>query len=200
MIYSSQFIWLHLPRSGGTATANWMREMREVLRPPIAIDPDTDSAKHDNLLTRALRRPGDINPLLDRHQVPVCINFKRLPSWLRSMYLFMKHLGFDVEEERYMRGEFFSLRVGQWCPADWWIDYFDFDQIDHLFRSDQLEDDWNSFFSKVTCTVLPRVIFKEANQVGCPSMLSVKCSTCDWKSAYQRNPQWTAIERKAYGI
>lgn len=200
LIYNQNFIWLHLPRTGGTATASWMREFRETLNLAIVVDSDTESTKHDNLLTRSLRKPNELGFLLEQKNIPICINFKRLPDWLRSNYLFIRNLGFDVPAERYRAGEFFSLRMGDWCPADWWINYFEFEKITHIMRCDRLEYDWRTFVRQLTGIEPPQTHFKQLNMVGNPSELSTEWRQCDWRSAYRRNPAWTKIEKSVFGL
>jgi hypothetical protein len=177
-----------------------MREISDLLKLSITIDSDADPAKHDNLLTRAVRNPDEFKPLIEGRLTPTCITFKRLPSWLNSAYLFAKHHGFDVPEERYLGGEFFSFRVGRWCAADWWVEYFNVDQIRCILRSDYLENDWRLFLKQTTGIEAPQLSFKQMNKLGNPTELSRDWTTCDWHLAYQRNPQWTAIETKIYNI
>ena len=76
MLISSNFIWLHLPKTGGTSTARLFRELN---RPGISIDPDHVDTKHQSIqdrLENLLRKKTEV---LSR----------RLTSWLLN-YFFIK--------------------------------------------------------------------------------------------------------------
>ena len=46
MLISDSFIWLHLPKTGGTSTA---RLFRDINIPGISVDPDDIDAKHESI-------------------------------------------------------------------------------------------------------------------------------------------------------
>ena len=49
MIITDNFIWLHLPKTGGTSTAKLFREINI---PGIRVDPDDIDAKHESIQHR----------------------------------------------------------------------------------------------------------------------------------------------------
>lgn len=193
MINSIWFNWCHLPRTGGTATASWVRKVATLLDVPIDVDNCETPAKHDNLMTRMIRKPD-----FEAGQVSA-MNFKRLRPWLQSSYRFAKAIGLDVPQERYLDGEFFSLRTGSWCAADWWLEYFDTNSIDFFLPVDDLEAAWRTFVhDRVGRFVPEEVRFGRENEVGCDVALSPAWQELEMAAARQRNPRWVAIERHVF--
>ena len=50
MIQGSTFIWLHLPKTGGTSTASLFRSLNIK---GLQIDPDEEDSKHDHRIALA---------------------------------------------------------------------------------------------------------------------------------------------------
>ncbi|MBL9051767.1 MAG: glycosyltransferase [Tabrizicola sp.] len=194
MITCSAFTWYHLPRSGGTATAHWWRRVVSMHGLEMMIDPDHLAAKHDNHATRRIRdqsfKTGGRISLM---------NFRRLPAWLESNYRFARAQGLDVPAERYIGGEFFSLRMGQWCPADWWLDYFKANRMDRLLPVERLEDALRGLLlSEFGLTVPDDLTLHRLNSKDANTPLAEPWTDCDWSAAFQKNPVWATIERQLY--
>jgi hypothetical protein len=199
MIACSNFIWLHLPRTGGTATAAWMREIARHLSLAVAIDDDGEAAKHDNILLRSARKDGAaFKGLLAGSRPAVAMNFKRLPNWLESNYRFARSVGLEVSPERYLAGEFLSIRMGRYCPADWWLDYFAVENVTDFLRCDRLETDWPEFFARVTGIAPPHIPFQRMNAKGESIAFPPDWHKADWADAYRRNPRWSGMEARIY--
>ncbi len=193
MINCARFTWYHLPRTGGTATARWIRQASALLNVAIEVDPCDTPAKHDNLLTRKIRNPGFATGPIS------AMNFKRLGPWLQSTYRFAKAKGLDVDEARYMKGEFFSLRTGRWCAADWWLDYFSIETIDVLFPDVDLETAWRAFLLHHLGRHVPDDLhFGRENEVGVEITVSPDWRLMDFSDAHERNPRWTALENRLF--
>lgn len=190
MILSENFIWLHLPRTGGSSTAAWMRQIQDPCTVPLQIDPCDKRLKHDNLATR-FQRLG-----LTKETEFILMNFRPLSDWLMSNYQWAQSAGLKVPIERYLEGEFFSLRMGRWCPADWWLDYFEMDQVTHLFWNETLENDWRAFLNEATGLLIPSDL-----KLGRKNA-SHETPERAWFSEHFRenvavecNPKWSAIEK-----
>ena len=134
MILHKKFIWLHLPRSGGTATTSWLKQIDLALQLNLIITPQNLPAKHDNMNIRSLRSDVIFDSKI------MAMNVRSLPDWLISNYHFALSAGLKVPFERYIEGEFFSLRVGRWCLADWWLEYFEVAKISNFMNIQYLEE------------------------------------------------------------
>ena len=74
MLISTNFVWLHLPKTGGTSTAKLFREINI---PDIAIDPDDVDMKHESIENRLKSNT------VAKHK-KIIITTRRLTSWLLS--------------------------------------------------------------------------------------------------------------------
>lgn len=191
MIQHPQFIWLHLPRTAGTSTSAWLRHIRSIQNLPILIDPDDVRDKHDNLAIRSIRNGQSMDNKV------IAMNFRSLPEWLSSNYAFARKTGLHVPKDRYLKGEFFSLRVGAWCPADWWLSYFNVHQVTHFLSCNQLERDWRQFLWEIAGIVVPSDLhMPRANQINA-LILENSIDESLWDIARTRNPYWAEMEKKA---
>lgn len=200
MIWHNDFVWLHLPRAGGTATANWVREIFQrnnshagSALARVSVDDDLLRQKHDNLLTREIRF-GEISGCRS-----VVMNFRRLDEWLLSNFKFAKAAGMNVSLERYLAGEYFSLRLGNWCLADWWLHYFEMERVSHYFRLDRLEEDWRQFLQDTVGLEIPAChnIVKMNQAPECAECWPALHEGC-WRVAYEKNPAWTKLEQQIF--
>ena len=140
MLISNRFIWLHLPKTGGTSTAKLFRELNI---PGITVDPDDIDAKHESIENR-LR---DFKLAQTQETI---ITTRRLSSWLLSDWHHKtKKMGLEIPFGPVKSGLFYSLRLGgTWVSADYWIHYFKATKCTHAVRLEHLEEDSN-------CYVLP---------------------------------------------
>lgn len=195
MISSAAFTWYHLPRTGGTSTAAWWRSVAKAHGLSVRIDADELPEKHDNALTRALR--GAARGPVSKLSV---MNFRRLPGWLESSYRFARSQGLMVPEARYLAGEFFSLRAGEWRPADWWLEYFSARDMDLLLPLESLEDALGDVLWRAFGVLAPDgVALPRLNRVGDDIALGAAWQGHDWSEAYRANPVWAELERRVYG-
>lgn len=122
MIIAEHFLWLHLPKTGGTSVN---RLFRELALPGVHVDDDATSMKHDSIALRESRgawRAGDRRRF---------ITARRLESWLLSDWQHKRcHMNLpDLDFEPVRSGLFYSLRLGGvWVAADWWLHYFEIDE------------------------------------------------------------------------
>ena len=119
MIIADAFLWLHLPKTGGTSMTRLFRQLE---LPGITVDADDTAAKHDSVALRESRSPWRAG------QRQRFITARRLESWLVSdWYHKRRHMGLaELPFEPVRSGLFYSLRAGGvWMAADWWLRYFD---------------------------------------------------------------------------
>ena len=137
MIIADNFLWLHLPKTGGTSMNRLFREQSLA---GISIDPDHTSEKHDSVAVRESRgswRAGSRQRF---------ITARRLEAWLVSDWQHKRrHLNLpDLAFEPVRSGLFYSLRLGgTWVAADWWLHYFRVDKACTALRLEHLPDDLN---------------------------------------------------------
>ena len=137
MIIAERFLWLHLPKTGGTSMNRLFRDRTDE---GVLIDPDDTPAKHDSV---ALREERSSWRCADQQRF---ITFRSLESWLISDWNHKRrHLQTtDLDFNPVRSGLFYSLRLGgTWVAADWWLHYF---QVDHnvtALRLNHLVDDLN---------------------------------------------------------
>ena len=191
MIISNRFIWLHLPKTGGTSTAKLFKELNV---DGISVDPDHVDAKHESIDNRL----GGWELSQDKATV---ITTRRLTSWLLSDWHHKtKKMGITLPFEPVKSGLFYSLRLGgTWVSADYWIHYFSATSCTHTVRLEHLEEDSNRF-------VLP-LLPQETNKLKFPKINTNEYSRkienffgkSDLERIYQNNPAWSAWENKVYG-
>jgi hypothetical protein len=189
LILHKNFVWLHLPRTGGTATTSWLKQVDLALQLKLNITPQGLPAKHDNVNIRSLRLDESFDSKI------ITMNFRSLPEWLMSNYHFALSTGLKVPFERYMEGEFFSLRVGQWCLADWWLEYFEVGKISHFMNVQHLEEDWRKFLKEACGVIVPKEIqMKIENENSKTLSIFNSVMNFNWDIAYAQNPIWKSIE------
>ena len=189
MVQTEAFVWLHLPRTGGTSTVAAMRQAKRALprreRATWLVDDDKLRLKHDNLATRAVRE----GRMVEAERV--AMNMRPLGDWLMSNHKWATHMGLHVPVERYREGEFFSFRLGRWCPADWWLGYFDVDKVTDFLRLDHLAEDLQAFLAEVhpqaATLQLPHLNDLGASRPAAPDV-----------SARERNPLWSTLEARLW--
>lgn len=189
MVVTPEFVWLHLPRTAGTSTTELMRKAQRSLprsrRVDWVVDDDRLRDKHDNLASREIRTDSA------RWPARVAMTFRPLEGWLLSNWKWATKHGLHVPKERYLEGEFFSMRTGRWCPADWWLEYFEVDRVTDWIRMDRLESDLNALLQQVDPS-LPHIAMPHLNELGVTEPMTLR------PEAYEANPQWTALEARLW--
>ena len=196
MIIADSFLWLHLPKTGGTSMNRLFRERRLV---GVEIDDDDTPRKHDSVALRESR--GDWEAGTRRR----FITARRLEDWLISDWQHKRHrMGLpDLDPAPVRCGLFYSLRLGGvWVAADWWLRYFELDADVTALRLEHLHDDLNRHllpllpdgsapFSQPPRDN-PRVA--EAGSDGRPVF-----SEADRQRIRSANPCWHAWQQRVYG-
>ncbi len=138
MIIGARFLWLHLPKTGGTSLTHVFRERRFA---EVTVDNDDSPTKHDSVSLRESRttwRAGGRQRF---------ITARRLADWLVSDWHHKRrHMGLpDLDFEPVRCGLYYSLRLGgTWVAADWWLQYFAVDADTVSLRLEHLAEDLNT--------------------------------------------------------
>ena len=195
MIIANNFLWLHLPKSGGTSMN---RLFRELALSGIQVDDDATALKHDSVALRESRgswRAGDRRRF---------VTTRRLESWLISDWQHKRrHMSLpNLDFEPVRCGLFYSLRLGGvWVSADWWLHYFDLDEHVTALRLEFLAIDiqrhlWPllpsgtpAFSSLPHVNALPRETVMDRPVFSTGDRLRI--ASC--------NPRWHAWEQRLYG-
>ena len=191
MIHSIDFIWLHLPKTGGTSTAGLFRDLHI---PGVDVDPDTEDSKHESIETRlgqAHRKTSKLTIITSRH----------LASWLLSDWHHKtKKIGLALPFEPVKSGLFYSLRLGGiWVSADYWIQYFQVFKCDRVIRLENLEEDSNKFVWPLLPPGTPKLNFPNRNINFYQKNIEFFFSGRDLERVHSNNPAWSEWEQKIYG-
>lgn len=195
MIQSTEFTWLHLPRTGGTSTAAAFRNFQNLLptneHDALLIDDCSLPMKHDNFSIRSARLEKNMQPL------KIVMNIRPLGEWLHSNWKWACVNKRTLSSARYEAGEYFSWRLNSWRPADWWLDYFEIDMHNtHFIRLSHLQEDWREFLENHTSYDSKKLIFSHLN--GIQSAHVSRSSMESTAEAKRRNPKWSAIESQLW--
>jgi hypothetical protein len=195
MIVSQRFVWAHIPKTGGDATAAMIARVPRLV---VLADHPRDNAKH---LPFAERR-GSIEGKL------LVANTRRLPAWALSHARHVERFGAfpdyepagpqppDMVAARSAADELLDLIVGEF-------------EVDRWIRQEELAGDLAGLLREVadlsaeeeaairsvgrvndTRTAVQRLRRNPAERFFSPAQL---------ETLYRNNPRWAAIERQVYG-
>ena len=194
MIIADAFLWLHLPKTGGTSMNRLFQERK---LNGVEVDDDSTSLKHDSVALRESRGPWRANA---RQRF---ITSRRLEDWLISDWEHKRrHMQLpELDFEPVRSGLFYSLRLGgTWVAADWWLQYFELDERVTALRLEALHDDLN----RLLLPLLPKGTTpfqsppKENARPTKPAQQPA-FSSADLHRISSTNPRWDAWQKKVYG-
>ena len=193
MIIGDTFLWLHLPKTGGTSMNLLFRRKKLA---GVVVDADSTAQKHDSIALRERRSDWRAN---NRQRFITC---RRLDDWLISDWQFKKnrmHLP-DLPFEPVRSGLFFSLRLGGlWVAADWWINYFSLDERVISLRLDTLQSDLNRWMLPLLpAGTAPFETPPHANSGSTQAHQQPRLNPADLQRIAVVNPRWTAWQSKVY--
>jgi hypothetical protein len=192
LIIGERFIWLHLPKTGGTSAS---RLFAELAIPSVVADDQSLDSKHESIEARL--------PDWDQGQnsKAIYITLRRLPQWLLSDWHHKKlKMGLDIPFEPVKSGLFYSLRLGGiWVAADYWMRYFHVDHCSGVIRLEHLEDDVREKIVPLLPADTPPLRFPKDNANCYSRKLSDYFRSSDIERIYATNPFWQQQELQAYG-
>jgi hypothetical protein len=191
LIVAERFLWLHLPKTGGSSMN---RLFRSLALPGVVVDPDDTPQKHDSVALRESRGAWQAG---ERRRF---ITARRLEHWLLSDWQHKRrHMNLpDLPFAPVRSGLFYSLRLGgTWVAADWWLHYFHVDEQVTALRLEHLADDLNTHLLPLLSAgtapfhTLPRENAK-------PHSASESFSEADLERISATNPRWSAWQQRVY--
>jgi len=191
MIVSDTITWLHLPKTGGTSTAQVFRDLNI---PGIRVDPDHEDAKHESVENR-------LNSLRIAKKTQTIITTRRLANWLLSDWHHKTiKMGLQLPFSPVKSGLFYSLRLGgTWVAADYWIHYFDATSCDRVVRLENIEEDANNMVLPLLPKGTKKLKFPRKNTNNYMKQLETFFNHKDLKRIYANNPCWSHWESAVYG-
>ena len=191
MIISNTITWLHLPKTGGTSTAQLFRDLNI---PGFKVDPDHEDSKHESISNR-------LENLEINYSAKTIITTRRLASWLLSDWHHKTlKMGLKLPFSPVKSGLFYSLRLGgTWVAADYWIHYFKALSCDHVVRLENLEEDSNKIILPLLPPGTKKLRFPQKNTNTYSKNLENFFSYQDLQRIYANNPCWSAWEHDVYG-
>lgn len=192
MIVGDRFIWLHLPKTGGTSAS---RLFARLALPSVVADDQTQDSKHESIEARFA------NPDRGADTRPVFITLRRLPQWLLSDWHHKTlKMGLDLPFEPVKSGLFYSLRLGGvWVAADYWMRYFRIENCAGVIRLEYLEEDVQEKIAPLLPAGISPLSFPRRNVNRYSRDLSDYFNSSDLMRIYSCNPIWQQQECKAYG-
>lgn len=198
MIWNNKFVWLHMPKTGGTTMSRIFRNINDS---SLNIDDDSEDKKHESIYDRKKR---DI--YWDIGKRKKLVNIRRLSTWLISDWKHKrKHMNLpDLSFEPVKSGLFYSVKLGGvWVAADYWLKYLNVDNNTQIIRLEFLEKDFKEYIFPLTNPFNNTIVFdRKDNYIELNEKeknIYTLSDSGDLEKVYTNNPYWAGIEKKLYG-
>lgn len=214
MIVGEHFVWAHLPKTGGDATARMFDVVAHLV---VDRDDLRSQRKHQTIEARVAEG-------LDLTGRTTMCNIRRLPDWVASSaHHQQRHYGLEPDWDALRMGVVAShapvarhrmvppaLRPALYrmrrrverVSADEVLARHVSVPIDRWLRQEHLADDFiDAIGSIAALSPAERAAIRAVPRVnaGGPNDLSARFTTTDLAELYARNPRWAALERRCYG-
>jgi hypothetical protein len=192
LIIGDRFIWLHLPKTGGTSAS---RLFAELGISTIVADDQSLDCKHESIEARL----PDWDYSSETRSL--FITLRRLPQWLLSDWHHKRlKMGLDIPFEPVKSGLFYSLRLGGvWVAADYWMRYFRIESCTGVIRLEHLHEDVRDQIVPLLPPGTSPLHFPQDNVNRYSRDLSTYFTAVDLRRIYNSNPIWMHQEQQAYG-
>jgi hypothetical protein len=190
MVIGDRFVWAHLPKTGGDATAAMFAAVPGLVR--FADAPDSQD-KHLPFFGRESELHGRL----------LVMNIRRLPAWTVSAGHHAAKHGVHPDYKPIPLPSADELTSS--ADADgllrWMTDQGRI-EVNRWLRSESLEEDVLALLDELgvlTADVRERVPAVGRVNVGSYASDEIAFSDTQVRRLYELNPMWAAIERRAYG-
>lgn len=197
MIWNEKFVWLHMPKTGGTTMSRIFKNINDA---SLNIDNDSQDKKHDSEYDRKYR---DSDWEIGARKK--LINIRRLSSWLISDWKHKrKHMQLpQLPFEPVKSGLFYSIKLGGiWVSADYWLKHLNVDKDTDILRLEFLEIDFKKYIYPLTTPEGNTIEFSKkdnAIELNDKENSRYKLSNeIDIERIYTNNPYWAEIENRIY--
>lgn len=191
MVIGKEFVWCHLPKTGGDATLAMFQLFPELI---VFADPRDVDLKHAPFRDREEALAGKL----------LVLNIRRLPAWALSRAVQRSRHGKPPEEvplrmespHEMAVSAFPDLRLSK-CTDEGRF------RIDRWLRMEFLAQDFLSLVSEFTDVTDERS--EKVLELGLVNAHKYDHDLADWftgdqiASIYRNNPVWGAIEKQLYG-
>ncbi|WP_147405719.1 hypothetical protein [Cereibacter sphaeroides] len=202
VIVAKDWIWLHVPKCGGTSTEKMLHEIYEN-DPSVVFDPVGPKLPviwHESVQTRQKK-----NPAFSAEGRKVIGNIRRLPYWLLSRVHFEVQRNGDaglVTRAQLRDGKFRGRagpggKPGKLASADDMITNFAPD-VTHWMRTENLMEDMARTFPLPPGVAL-KEIRENSGKLSYVKDVKFWFTRAELLNLYKKNPVWAQIEQSVYG-
>ena len=206
MVITPDFLWLHIPKMGGTSfRVMCMKIQNYTLYNPVA---DTDF-KGNNLINKHQHLNADLSRRIKKHfdvdtdNLKIVMNLRPLPEWVISHTCFMKINYGHVYDNADIKKGLLSSKYYT-ATADTILKQYNYQKVDYWMRTNNLNNDFLDFIKN----------FKQLSEEENESIKKVgkalynrhyQRNIYQWytldeiENLYANNPIYTELERKLYG-
>lgn len=191
MVIGERFAWAHLPKTAGDATSAKFAAVPGLV---TFADPLDSNDKHLPFFAREPEVSGKL----------LVMNLRRLPAWMLSGAQHRARYGLHPEYRPLPLED--PAAIVEKTDADdllrWMTDHGRF-VVEHWLRMERLDDDFDALLESLG--VLSPEVHDAARAVGRVNVGTYEHDLMSWFTdeqigrAYERNPDWAAIERRVYG-